>query len=122
MLQVFIVIFAITGILSKPTSATATGLDASEIGEIYLDKLLDTISGPNKSSVSVDKLNNYFSKHAIHSADYTNFTKCMVLNDTTGTVLLNEECMLNSVSNKELDLHVSDVVFVINFSLYPSDT
>lgn len=96
MLHVFGVIFAITGIFSKPTSATTTGLDASEIGEIYLDKLLDTISGPNKSSVSVDKLNNYFTKHAIHSADYTNFTKCMVLNDTTGTIILNEECMLNS--------------------------
>ena len=101
MLKVLVVIFTFIGIFYK-SSAITTGLNAEEIGQIYLDKLLDTISGPNKSSISIKKLDNYFSKHDIHTTDYTNITKCMVQNDATGTVSLDEECLLNSVSNKDL--------------------
>lgn len=110
MYQIFIVIFTISGILFEPSAATNTGLDASEIGKIYLDKLLDTISGPNKSSVSVEKLDQYFVKHAIHTTDNTNLTKCIVQNATTGTVRLDEECMLNSCLSPSDVLEISGLV------------
>ena len=121
MYQIFIVIFTISGILFEPSAATNTGLDASEIGKIYLDKLLDTISGPNKSSVSVEKLDQYFVKHAIHTTDYTNLTKCIVQNATTGTVRLDEECMLNSVSRINFNYFLYSIHYfqiIINYNFF----
>ena len=93
-----LLLMTITPIVLR-VAAQNLSFDSDNIRNVFLNKLLDKIT--NGTSLTEEKLEQYFVKHSIYKNENTNITRCIVQHEN-GSVKLEEDCLLNSVSIMKL--------------------